>query len=262
MESTAYIKLRDESIKQARINYEFWADSESNVVNNIEYNLGDPIACLLSLVRIAKYRATLAWFEGNNLTSFRQWSFVSARLNQKYILSRNSTFEPFLKNIDLLEPLMSNNPALITWFANYDAVYDMKRVEKLSTVDYFAYQSIVALRGDWSRLSERCKQVIDNPPPSLKRWQEYHHFYLALAEQDLVKMESVLREMVEPKKVRSRLSEETVITENLIFSRIIIAIKIAWLHGFEVKVDSPYVPMEWMPMTPLTQYDNVYSFLS
>jgi hypothetical protein len=231
-------------------------------VYNLENDLGDPVGCLMSLASHAKVNAMLSWFKDRDIEAFRQWSYLSGKLRQKWYQVEIDTINPGLKNIELLDPLISNNQDLINWFTNLDSVYDMKRVEKVNTADFFAYQSIVALRGDWDRLLARCQDVIANPPSSLKKWQDYHYLYLALAQGDKTKMEDILQTMVAPHVTRSRCSEETGVTEGLIFSRIIIAMKIAWRHGYEVKVDSPYISMEWMPIEPLARYDNFYSFLT
>ena len=37
--------------------------------------------------------------------------------------------------------------------------------------------------------------------------------------------------------------------------------KIAWRSGYEVEVDLPCIPKEWLPVTPLDNYDEHYDFL-
>ena len=49
---------------------------------------------------------------------------------------------------------------------------------------------------------------------------------------------------------------------DLVSSAAVIYAKIAWLHGHEVRVNSPYIPEEWLPCTPLDRYDAHYSFLA
>lgn len=240
---------------------------EARAVSLIELGQGDPSACAQSLAHYAQARAMLVWIEQEDLIATRQQFYLASKLIQfsyQIDISQNKsnlTNSPGPKNFELLNTLVSNNREQIDWFTQCDATYDMKYIDKANSVDFLMYQSIVAMRGEWSRLLERCEKVIAHPPASLKKWHDYHYFYLALAQGDRAKMEAVLLEMVAPNKLKTRLSEEYPFTENLIFSRVIIAVKIAWLHGFEVHVDSPYVPMEWMSMTPLDSYDNHYSFL-
>ena len=85
------------------------------------------------------------------------------------------------------------------------------------THDFCAYQAILALRGDWSQLVERCEKVIADPPRASGE-QKYlidHQFYLALARQDVARMEEVLHELTSPKKVKGRINDESGYTENL-----------------------------------------------
>jgi hypothetical protein len=48
---------------------------------------------------------------------------------------------------------------------------------------------------------------------------------------------------------------------DLISTAAVIYAKIAWHHGYEVRVDSPYIPPEWLPTEPLERYDDHYGFL-
>lgn len=266
MAKDSYLEKRQLRLSQLHGLLDMYAKGNGNAIKYIEKNIGSPINCLSSLSHDAQAKAMLAWFEQNDLNALRQWSFVSAKLMQLY--HQMETAEGSVLKInagpysaELMQPLLSNNNELIDWFAHYDEIYDMNRVEKVSTLDFMAYQAVVALRGDWPRLIERCNKVIATPPPSLGRYNEYHHFWLALARGNKPKMEQVLHEIAHPKVLRTRISEESPISEDLIFTRIIICIKIAWRNGYQVKVDSPCVPMEWMPNEPLEQYDNYYSFL-
>jgi Immunity protein 49 len=266
MAKNSYLEKRKLRLSQLHGLLDLYAQGHDNAIKYIEQNIGSPINCLESLSHDARVKAMLAWFEQNDLNALRQWSYVSSKLMQLYHQMKTAEGSTLKINAgpysaELLEPLLSNNNELIDWFAHYDEIYDMKRVEKVSTVDFMAYQAVVALKGDWPRLIERCNNVIAKPPSSLGRYNEYHHFWLALARGDKQKMEQALQKMANPRVLRTRTGEESPISEDLIFTRIIICMKIAWRNGFEIKVDSPYVPMEWMPNEPLQQYDNHYSFL-
>ncbi len=233
-------------------------------IYNIEHNQGDPRACVTSLSDYSEANAMLAWFENHDLNAMRQWWHVSAKLLQMYYkMGGGSTINPGAAFLELLRPLISNNEALIDWFSRLDQRYDMKRVESHKTWDFWAYQGVLALRGEWQRLIERCERIISDSPKDsgLKRRLTAHHFYLALAHGDIAKMEEVLQQMVTPKILGALYEENGGYTKDLISTSAVIYAKIAWRHGYEVKVDSPFVPQEWLPMEPLAQYDNHFSFL-
>jgi hypothetical protein len=269
MATSSYQDKLNSTINHIRSHLRHLATAEQieNRVKLIENNMGDPSACARGMAHDELAKAMLFWFERKDLDAVRQHFYLQAKL-QQFFYQRdisdertNLTNSPGPKNFQLLAPLVSNNLELIKWYMQCDDIYDMERVEKEKTDDFLMYQSIVALRGEWDRLLERCDRVIGNPPVSLKKWHDYHFLYQAIAEKNMEKIESILADMVTGKKVRTRISEEYPFTEHLIFSRIIIVMKIAWMHGMEVSVGSPYVPMEWMQTTPLEKYDNHFSFL-
>lgn len=233
------------------------------LIHNVENNLGNPRACLMSLSSHGEASAMCAWFEHRDLPAMRQWLHVAARLDQKWYQMEEDTQGPGAKMLQLLHPLLSNNRSLIEWFAHYDAAYDLERVESHKTHDFWAYQAVVALRGEWDRLAERCARVTRDPPGASAE-QKYlmdHQFYLGLARRDLGKMTEALEYLVTPKMIRARINHDSGYAADLISTAAVIYAKIAWYHGCEVRVDSPYIPQEWLPTTPLERYDDHYGFL-
>jgi hypothetical protein len=232
-------------------------------VQNIVEGRGNPRACATLLASHAEASAMLSWFGHHDLPAMTHWVYVSGKLIQLYYQMQEDDPDWGRGFPQLLMPLLSNNDALIDWFAHYDLAYDMKRVENHKTLDFWAYQANVALRGDWKRLIVRCEKVLSDPPKASNQ-QKYlldHHFFLALAQGDVEKMQSTLLELVSPKSIGARSNDESGYTADLICTSAVIYSKIAWRHGYEIKVDSPYIPSEWLPIEPLTRYDNYYSFL-
>jgi Immunity protein 49 len=216
----------------------------------------------------AKASALFSWFRHNDLESMRQWWYVAAKLHQ-WNYSRYAQTAPVGNMLELISPLLSNCRLLIQWFADYHYSYDssdmMTLVEDPRTRSFCAYQAFLALRGEWGRLIERCERVIADPVAaelgSGLDLNEYL-FYLALARRQRHGMEEALRHIVEPRAVRERIGEHGGLWGDLISAEAVIYAKIAWYHGYEVQVSSPYVPLEWLPMEPLTHYDNHYRFLT
>lgn len=234
-----------------------------NALNNIEHNQGDPTACIFSLSRHALASAMSAWFSHHDLGLMRQWCYVAAKLDQEGFTRRARYSGPAGRLLQLLKPLLSNHAGLINWFANDDDAYDPKRVENPKTWDFWAYQGMVALRGEWDRLIERCERVINDPPKASEHLSYLidHQFWLALAHGNVGRMQDVLQAIVTPKLLRSRRNFESGYTEDLISTPAVIYAKIAWCHGYKPVVDTPYIPSEWLPMAPLSDYDNHYGFL-
>ena len=123
------------------------------LVRNIENGLGNPRACVMSLSRHAEASGFYAWFEERDLTSaMRQWFHTAAKLDRKWHQMEEDKQGFGSNTLRLIKPLVSNDRSLIEWFAHYDQVYYLDRVEEQTTHDFWAYQAIVALRGEWPRL--------------------------------------------------------------------------------------------------------------
>lgn len=258
---------RDERLAILRVNLEeYFATQETSRLNFINTNTGNPTACVFALAGDYIKRGVVHWFDDKDINQLRQNFYVSASLIRHYyeILNYEELEQRknncFISQWELLAPLVSNRRSLVDWYAHNDKLYDLEKVERHKSWDFVAYQSMVALRGEWDRLIARCELAFSDPPTD-RTWYDYHALYYALAQKDKAEMERQLQVMLNPVKLRVRLSEEPPYTEHLFVSRIIIFMKIAWLHGFDIGVDSPYVPMEWMPTQPLETYSKHYSFL-
>lgn len=86
-------------------------------------------------------------------------------------------------------------------------------------------------------------------------------FYAALAEGNSEKMQTALYQLLDTKKFNARRNWENGYTQDLIYTCVIIYAKLAWYHGYQIEVDSPYVPKEWLDMTPLPEYQDEFPFL-
>lgn len=263
LERKAYSEKANKRLAHVKSHIEECESDIQREIFNIENNLGNPRSCVMSLSSNAEANAMFAWFGKRDLDAMRQWCYVGAKLDQLYYKMQEGDPEWGRGFPQLLKPILSNSKELINWFSHYDLAYDMKRVEDHKTHDFLAYQAIVALRGEWPRLIERCEKII-NDPPSASREQRYlidHDFYLALAKGDMEKMQSVLQELASAKMIRARSNEESGFTADMISTTAVIYAKIAWVYGYQIKIDSPYIPTEWLSTEPLNQYDNYYRFL-
>lgn len=259
MKMMEYAEFTKQGLEHVEKHQQFLNGEQSKLVDMIENNKGSRSGCLLSLLSHAKATALVSWFKDQDLVKFKQWSYVSAKLERmKFQMEPGVWYPAYL----LLMPLLSDHEKLIGWFAHNNRPFDIVRADNPTTPEFHGYQALLALRGEWKTLEERCLRIIGHSSSKMKKYEIDHRFYLALARQDAEGMEAVLRELTSPKIAKIRNVEQAFgFTEKLIGTHAVIYAKIAWRHGFQVKVDTPWIPAEWLPVAPLPSYADPYGFM-
>jgi len=240
-------------------------DAES-CLRFIETNTGDPYACKDRLHMYAIAKAMLSWFEGQDLEGMKQWSYVAAKIRRILFQERPAKD---CRTSMYLTPLLSDNLDLVEWFSGFDYPFTPgsgslsgKRRNNPKMDEYYHYNTLLALRGDWETLVPRCEVFLGDVPAKLGSYQADYRFHMALAKGDVVGMEASLGELVEPKLMKRRQEEESGTTGPFICTFAVVYAKIAWLHGHQVQVSSPYVPKEWLPIAPLPKYEDAFAFMA
>lgn len=237
----------------------------------IRSSQGDPDACMSGLTAHAVAAALVAWFVDNDLPVFKQACYVAAKIDR--IRQQNSAW--FLGNElvgNLFESwywLVSDCEPLIAWRRESEPFMgwtgDELRPREIckSTFDdvYVGYQLVLALRGDWARLGERAERWLADPPSRLKKVAPDMRFFAALSKGDIPGMEDALREIVTRKQRRWRSNWQGGYSGRLISDEAVVYAKLAWRHGYQVDIDTPYIPKEWLPVSPLAEYVDVYGFM-
>lgn len=60
---------------------------------------------------------------------------------------------------------------------------------------------------------------------------------------------------------RRRYLQQSGITWDLIDSYTVVFAKLAWRSGFELDLDTPWVPREWLPVRSLPKYEEPWPFM-
>lgn len=227
---------------------------------------GDRYACMGALQSNATANAMAAWFSAGSINVMKQWAYVAAKIRRAmYQLKPDGYFHGY----EHLTPLLSDHDALILWFANFEVPFSEKgfysnpaRAARPNTPDFTSYQVLLALRGNWTELERRSNLFLAEMPKTRKSYVADQRFHLALAHGDVSAMEVALAEMLDPALMkRRRDKDESGYTQWFISTYAVIYSKIAWRHGYQVEVDSPWVPKEWLPVAPLPCYEDPYPFL-
>ena len=214
---------------------------------------------MMTLSRHAEAKAMLSWFQDRDLVAARSWFHVSASLDQRLFREEPDTAEPGAKFFQLLKPLVSNDDALVRWFATFEVTYDPVRVENRRLQDFWAYQGVLCIRGEWDRVIRRSQEAIQAQDIFAKAYLPDFNFALALATGNVDGMENALREMTGPGSLKARQKDDSGYATGLISTASVIYAKIAWRHGHKVSIDSPYIPLAWLECQPLATYADPYN---
>lgn len=239
---------------------------KTNLQRSIDYQnsgTGSRRGCLGNLTLLAEPKSLACWFVDNELSSHKQWAYVAAKINRMIIQMEPGGWFPAYKQ---LYALLSDHPGIVNWYKQHKVPYfvagEAEDRDNPKQPAFHGYQAILALNGEWDLLARRCEQILAMELVKDKKYLIDHRFYLALAQGNKSKMEAVLNELTSPKVARIRNVEQAFgLTENLIATHATIYAKIAWWHGYEVEVDSPWVPKEWLPIAPLASYEDPWPFI-
>jgi Immunity protein 49 len=208
----------------------------------------------------------LSYFRDHDLAAMKYWAHLSTKA--RILLTHLEPGEDYLTE-DLQWPLISDNEAVIAWYSQHRAPYDLPKSVGSGDKDnpkswlFYRYQSWLALNRRWDELGERCERILAMQA-DIKKDRAYlidHRFYLALAKGDKAAMEAVLMEKVTPAQRRKRYLQQSGITWDLIDSYSVVFAKLAWRNGYELDLDTPWIPREWLPVRPLPQYEEPWPFM-
>ena len=91
-------------------------------------------------------------------------------------------------------------------------------------------------------------------------WKPRYEPYFAIMNRDKAALKQACLNLCTPEYHQHLLNTQGWHTE-LYHTLPTAALKLAWILGMEVEVDSPYIPMELMPVKPLEHYEIPYFFL-
>jgi hypothetical protein len=258
---SGYVEGLGKGLDHVRAHFESHHADESVCLSYISSNTGDPEACKSGLKSLAVTSSLLSWFADRDLSQCKQQAYIAGKIDRLlYQKAPNrGVWGPLAERNAMLWPLLSDHPQLIAWFGAFDAV-DVTRAAKDGSFEFETYQAKLALRGAWDELGERSERFLANVPKRMERFTPDNRFHLALARGDISGMESALAEMVTPRQIRWRNGHEGYTGWFIVVEAVIYA-KIAWRHGFQVNIETPWIPAQWLPVSPLSRYDDPYAFM-
>lgn len=225
------------------------------LVANILKGTGSPTGSSQLLESYCFGQGMRAWFEYGDLSAMKQWFYLAGECQVHYLTLSPDKMNLLPRVMAFSRILLSDSEPMIENFLNIDGIYDPARISSVKSIDYHAYNIVLAAKGDMDLLASRCKAVVKTPPAGNgKKYLLDNEFLAALAVGDQALMEGTLNSLVSPKVVKARASLEGGYTRDLISTSVAMYSKLAWRNGYEVDIQSNRVPAEWLPVNPLPRY--------
>lgn len=228
----------------------------------IEKSEGSFDGCLRTLKMLHKEIANYAWFANQDLATFKLHSYVVAKF--MYMIAKTTGEEGVMHEAEYFYALLSDHEPVILWMMSqppHSKLFKQRMVNPNQN-EYRYYQLTLALNGQWEELGQKAEVFLQDPPTKMKKYVPDMRFYLALAQQDKAGMENALAELTSPKvaKVRNEVFE-LVVASKFVSPFACLYAKTARRHGFDLEIDTVFIPKEWLPVNPLPDYPDPYDFM-
>lgn len=205
----------------------------------------------------AKVHGLYSFFVQKDLVAAKQWFYLAARLQYE---SRDKPGGWVVWTIaDFEWALLSDSSDVISLYARLGGEEITRKMDNPKNPEFRISHFQAAIRGNYE-LVERLSRELIMKCRGGNVWQKHEaEFYLGLVEGNKEKMELALNALVEGNLLR-KISRNAISEDFLAWPAIIFA-KLAWIKGYQVSINSSLVPRELLAVSPLSSYDDIYSFL-
>ncbi|MFN7186595.1 MAG: Imm49 family immunity protein [Cyclobacteriaceae bacterium] len=217
---------------------------------------GDPRIGSMVLWGVNQSYALKSYFIDKDIEQGKQHFYTCGRLDEFLITKYDEKILDYGIN-HLSYALLSDNEALIKRYANLRHSNYEAMIKGGGTAPMYILQCII--KDDWKEY-ERVMPIMKTKTVKKFKMEMDAAYYEALAERSKSKLEEILSEFVTPKIHKQRNKAHELINEFISHPAIGYA-KLAWLKGIEVKIDSPLVPSDLLPVKPNETYQDDYDFL-
>lgn len=200
----------------------------------------------------------------DNYFNAKQHFYLRARIDEFVVRKYNDSFLEW----DIFRPataILSDNPAIINRYGKLRFMAESQKpsMEELIEKGAIAPMSslLFAMAEDWEGLEKdlvRIKEKVLTKKKNAYMEPDYA-FLLGLLHRNKAEIESSLQEMITPARLKQRHYDP-------LFAQYLALpaagyMKLAWIHGFEIKIEHKLLPAELFPVNPNPIYEDTYDFL-
>ena len=209
---------------------------------------------LRTLMSVSCIRAIHAYFVLHDMSACKQNAYVATRLSLLSVgQDGGSTFETI---DDFFYAFLSDEVGVIDALARIEIPELLRSRNNPLDPRFFVYMIQMALRGEDDILRQMIEKMGKNGrKPDRVDYAAGNDFFSLL----LAGNKQELEDFIYNKHAKKTLGR--VESENFLSLLGTLETKLCWLKGIPVQIDSPWIPMELMPVRPLAHYDDTYEFL-
>lgn len=245
----------------------------------IRKNEGSFTGCLSTICSVYQAKTNYSWLVNKDLVSVKNFAYISTRLVQISDSYLEKTEEyPYTHGYNLMLSdcwfnLLSDHPTL--------SLYGAKKMQQMrikhprdnpKNIDYTLGIIPYAILGQFDILAEKARAQLVLEAKPLVKFRPIHQFYIALSQADLVGMNEAIHTLLSSKSIGTLSGGNTGYTgihlnytasnsTTVLSMWATVLAKIAFMHGYELDIDSPYVPKELLPVEPLVAYTDPFDFM-
>lgn len=202
------------------------------------------------------------YFVEGNIQTFKQNFYIASKLRAA---SANKHWgETLSMDGSFLYPLLSDSAEIINTYSRLEPEEYLKNRDNPRVPQFFVHMIQLVLRDEHEALRVKIdKGARGSGKPYREEFKAGQDFYSLLLQRD--------RQALEARILKEAQFWETIIkkgkmtgnplTEDFLATNAVMYAKLCWIKGIEVQVDSPFVPMDLLPVAPLSHYDDSYDFL-
>ncbi|WP_051919568.1 Imm49 family immunity protein [Basilea psittacipulmonis] len=235
-------------------------------IDYINEKEGNP---LMRMRRISNYHAAQSSLDlllNADVKAFKKHAYIAGKL---LLLSKDDYQWAYNGiNVDhFFLSIMSDSPDLIRFLIQHrDEIVSVDtRYESDDPRPYFNANTLLALSGEWELLKSRSQLYLQDKYKA----RHYriritdHEFYIALCDKNVDGMKDALNKLLEPKLAKRAVYDTTVWFDFYLQLQVLLYAKIAFIHGFDLGIDSPIAPKELIEYKPLKseEYVDPYDFM-
>lgn len=205
----------------------------------------------------------LAYFARGDMTAFKQHWHLASRLSVRAAnhVPESTSYTTggwMAGEYDLLYALCSDSRSAIDEVAALDTFRLKTHRDNPRVREFTFHLAQLVIRGDYEAAQAKIAIAVKKGSSKIKQADATgNDFYSLLMKGDKAGLEASIME-----STRLRKSGGEPYIFDFLYPGATFRAKLCWHKGIPVEIEHPMVPMAWMPIQPLPQYDDIYDFLS